>query len=65
MSSEVATILLAWDETTSSTCKAGRGWDRQLGLPATLVAGEGARSGNHSCMCKRSGGRRFSFRQAD
>ena len=28
----------------SSTCKAGRGWDRQLGLPATSIAGEGARS---------------------
>ena len=29
--SEVATISLAWDETTSSTRKAGRGWDCQLG----------------------------------
>ena len=42
----------AWKESSpstmlthvSSTCKAGRGWDRQLGLPATSVAGEGARS---------------------
>ena len=28
----------------SCTCKAGCGWDRQLGFPATSVAGEGARS---------------------
>ena len=39
--SEVATISLARDETTSSTRKAGRGWDRQLGSPATLVGGQG------------------------
>ena len=60
VSSEVATISLAWDETTSSTRKAGRGWDCQLGLLATSVAGKGARSGNRPCMCKRSGGGRFS-----